>query len=159
MRNKYFYLPVLFILLSQCRDKKVDVIDNSVIDSDLIISVSESSANGISEEEKEIYLSAKTKAGYPCGNRSIESEHLSYKYQLLIDYKKIITPTYCTLSGGPASSQIRLGALQNGEYKLELKSPQWSNNGILKVDSTQITLVFKNPDGIEIPEPVFKRSR
>ncbi|REA55681.1 hypothetical protein DSL64_27795 [Dyadobacter luteus] len=123
----------------------------------MIISVSESSANGISEEEKEIYLSAKTKAGYSCGNMSIETEKLSYKNQLLINYKKIITPTICTLSGGPASSQIKLGALQNGEYKLELKSPQWSNEGILKVDSTQITLIFNNPNGIEIPEPVFKR--
>lgn len=150
--NKYLYLLCITLLLSQCREKEVGR-EKSDISSDLVIGVSEQ----INYAFKNVYLSARTKTSYGCGNMIIDAEKTVDQNQFSIHYKKIITPTYCTLQGGPASSAITLGDLANGDYVLELSTPLGINKGIIRVDSANITLIFDEIKGIEIPKPTVKR--
>jgi hypothetical protein len=160
MKKNYLYFLILCILLLQCRNKEINAIDESPINSDIVISIAEGPENSYFHNEfKSIYLSAQTKMGYPCGGRIIEAEQTSDEAQFSIQYKRIITPgNICNWAGGSASSNIKLGRLANGDYELELNTPDWKNKGILKVDSTSITLIFDELKSIEIPEPKIQRA-
>jgi len=100
--NKYLYLLGVILLLAQCREKQVGA-DESVISSNIVVSISEE----INYAFKYVYLSARTKTGYSCGNMILDTEKTVEQNQFSIHYKKIITPTYCTWEGGPASSDIK----------------------------------------------------
>jgi hypothetical protein len=150
--NKYLYLLGVVLLLSQCREKQIST-DESVISSNIVIGISEQ----INYAFKNVYISGRTKNGFGCGNMILDAEKTVDNNQFSIDYKKIITPTYCTWQGGPASSAITLGDLAIGDYALELSTPLGINKGIIRVDSTNITLIFDEMKGIEIPEPIIKR--
>jgi hypothetical protein len=150
--NKYLLLLSTTLLLSQCREKQVGT-DESIISTNIVVSIAEHEDIG----PKKVFISAKTTTGYGCGNATIETEKITGENQFSIGFKKVVFPTYCTLQGGPATSSITLGTLANGDYALELKTPMGDNKGILRIDSTKITLVFDKLIGIEIPETSVKR--
>lgn len=151
--NKYLYLLGVVLVLSQCREKQVGA-EDTFISSNIVISVAEQYVVG----EKSVYLYGQTTTSYSC-NRSIVTEKITGENQFSIQYQQISPLTYCNGQSGPAFSSVRLGTLPNGDYKLELNGPGWENKGVLRIDSTNITLIFDKLKGVEIPTPTIKREQ
>jgi hypothetical protein len=63
----------------------------------------------------------------------------------------------CFTALGPATTAIDLSTAENRDYQIELNNGGLRNNGILRINETEIKLLFPFPSGIEIVRPVTNR--
>ncbi|KAA5549462.1 hypothetical protein [Adhaeribacter rhizoryzae] len=107
--------------------------------------------------EKRIFLYCATEQTYTCSNFNLLTTQEVQPNFFRINFSGIDKINYCANALGPARAKIDLGALQNGDYTLELNGKTFRNSGTLKITSTEIKLDFPTQDGIAIMQKVFKR--
>lgn len=105
----------------------------------------------------QLALACKTERIYPCMNYPIHFEQSFVDGKLSITFTHIPELDICLTALGPATIQIDLSTLPNGEYELELNNAALKNSGTLKITDTEITLDFKRQNGIEIVRETAKR--
>jgi len=63
----------------------------------------------------------------------------------------------CLTALGPATTQLDLITVANGEYGIELNNANLKNIGTLKITETDISLLFGQKNGIDFVRPNTKR--
>jgi hypothetical protein len=109
------FLILLFTITSCNKDS-----DKEPIDSKILISVH--------KNEGSVVMKCKTEKVYPCLGYEIVYKKNVSNNKININFKNIVSHEPCLTALGPASCEITLPQLGNGEYDLEFKL----NNSITK---------------------------
>lgn len=118
---------VIFILLFTATSCKKDYqLEN--IDSDIWVSVV---ANG-----SDIIINAKTGREYTCNNFGIKYCLRTNKDRIYVGFKKIQVPDFCLTSLGPATCNIAIPELKNGEYPITFELNNRETKGTLLIGNT-----------------------
>lgn len=123
------------------------------IDSDILIEVKEVTSGGSGR----IVITGKTEKEYNCYNNTIATTKKITHNTIEVTFKAVEGDERCATALGPATTEVDLGALGNGEYTLQLYTANDMNEGLLKVTATEIRLEFSQQKGIDILTPVVQR--
>lgn len=104
-----------------------------------------------------LVLECRTEKEYNCSNYKIIISKNTGSNNIDISFKAIKVENICATAFGPATTEINLGALDVGEYKLTLNTLDAQNSGVLKVTPTQIFFEFNSLLGIDILTPIVQR--
>ncbi|GAB3534078.1 hypothetical protein GCM10027443_20650 [Pontibacter brevis] len=137
------------LLLISCEKEESEQIP---IDSDILIEVKE-----VGSDPKRIVIVGKTEKEYNCYNNTIVTNKRFTQKTIEITFKAVEGDTKCATAMGPATTEIDLGALDNGEYSLQLNTTTTKNEGLLKLTTTEIILEYSQQEGIDILTPVVQR--
>lgn len=137
------------LLLISCEKEESEQIP---IDSDILIEVKE-----VGSDPKRIVIVGKTEKEYNCYNNTIVTNKRFTQNTIEITFKAVEGDTKCATAMGPATTEIDLGALDNGEYSLQLNTTTTKNEGLLKLTTTEIILEYSQQEGIDILTPVVQR--
>ncbi|MCH5715981.1 hypothetical protein [Niabella hibiscisoli] len=144
------------VLLAACNKNAAieeNPIDNgSLIDSKIKVSVKEYL------NTQKLVLYCATQKAYPCVNYHINTEqNFKENNKLSVTFTGVPETQVCLTAIGPATAEIDLSTLRNGQYVIELNNLGVKNEGLLKISDTELILDFKDQKSIEIITPVTKR--
>lgn len=153
---KKLLVYVFAILLVAC-NKNLAIEENPAENSNLI----DSKIRILAKEylnTKKLVLYCATEKVYPCINYQIQSNtSFNESNKVSITFTDVPEMDVCATAIGPATTEIDLSTLSNGQYTLELNNAGVKNEGLLKISDTEIVLDFKNQKTIEIIKPTTKR--
>ncbi|MGV8092283.1 MAG: hypothetical protein AB2L24_10515 [Mangrovibacterium sp.] len=143
---------VIVALLVACEQDE-DPLKKNAIDSKIKIEPREY----LDLNSRQLVLYCQTEKAYPCINYPILTEQVFQENKLSITFTSVLETDFCLTAVGPASAIINLGNMANGQYELELNNAELKNKGTLKISDSEITLDFKNQNGIEIVRQITKK--
>lgn len=150
MKKQLFLLLALSMMLPLACKKEV-LLNETAIDSKILIGIREYLS------DNKVVLACKTENFYPCMNYPILTTQSHDGNQVTVTFESVFETDICLTAIGPASTEIDLSALSNGQYELTFINGQVENKGWLKISDSEIILDFKTQNGIEITTPVMKR--
>lgn len=117
-------------------------------------------AETVDSVKRTLSLSCYTEKIFGCSNYGIEATHTLTNDKITINFIKIIAPTICLTSLGPASTVISFNGLANKTYAMELNFGANKITGQLDVTAgsfvatlpPQTKVQFVNPDLKRIPD-------
>mgnify|MGYP000857685431 CR=1 FL=1 len=144
---------LLVILLSSISCEKTTRYDYQLIDSDIVISMSEELGN----PTRSFKFGLQTDKAYPCINYSLITNSTTRTDKISIEVLGIYTPEVCLTAIGPASSAIPVTSIQNNTYDIEFKIGTNISTGKLICTSNEFKLQMNDLLQIKINGPVLKR--
>ncbi len=143
MRKIVFFISLLFIV--SCTNEKIDW-ESNPIDSNIHVDFRE--ILGI--DTRQLTLFCATEKAYPCINYPIATKFSFDNNKLSVTFTDVVATEFCFTAVGPATTNIVLPVLGNGEYELELNNGNLKNSGKFIVSDEKVDILFKNPKGISI---------
>ncbi len=150
--KKYMFLLLALPVMLPLACEKETLLNETAIDSKILIDIREYL------RDNKIVLACKTENFYPCMNYSIlTTQSYNGGNQVTVMFQGVFETDICLTAIGPASTEIDLSALSNGQYELTFINGKVENKGWLKISDSEIILDFKTQHGIEITTPIMKR--
>lgn len=150
MKKTIFIVIALFGSIS-C--EKTPKYDNQVVDSDIVIKMSEELGN----PNRSFKLSLWTDKSYPCMNYSLITNSEATTNKIAVDILGIYAPDMCLTAFGPATSTIPVSNIQNKSYDIEFKIGSNISTGKLICTSNEFNLQMDDLLQIKIDGPLLKR--
>ena len=144
---------LLVILLSSISCEKTPKYEYQLIDSDIVIRMSEELGNPTRSFE----FGLLTDKAYPCVNYSLITNSKTTTNKISIEVFGINTPSICFTAIGPAGSTIPVMSIQNKTYDIEFKIGTNISTGKLICTSNEFKLQMNDLLQIKINGPVLKR--
>lgn len=144
---------LLIALISSISCEKTTRDEYQVVDSDIIIRMSEELGNPTRTFE----LGLQTDKAYPCINYSLITNYETTTDKITIDILGIHSPSICLTAIGPASSTIPITNIQNKSYDIEFKIGANISTGKLICTFNEFKLQMNDLLQIKINGPVLKR--
>ena len=118
---------------------------------------------GISPDNRAIFLQFYTTQLFPCVNYFIRYDYANDGGNLNINLKDIEKNDFCFTAQGPATAEMNIGSYLNGVYQFNLTIGEAVNPGTLEITSSRYILHFPSPDKLllvtdtlnRIPENTF----
>lgn len=110
----FISFSILFICFSGCTSSPQNNL-NSSISSKINIAISES----ITKSGRSVILTCTTDSVYACSNYGINTSIQKENNSTVIKFNEITTPSVCATAFAPASTEINLGYLNNGNYSFQ----------------------------------------
>jgi hypothetical protein len=153
MKRQIIYILTLIFLVAISSCKKTEV--NSSFDENIKIKMTET----VDSVKRTLSFNCYSEKIFECSNYAIEATYTLTNDKITINFIKIITPSICLTSLGPASTIINLNGLSNKTYEIELNFGANKINGQLNVTSgsfiatlpTQTKVQFVNSDLKRVP--------
>lgn len=148
-----YFLAVLLVACNKNAATPENTLqEDNAIDSKIKVTVKEHL------NTKKLVLFCATEKAYPCINYKIRSEqYFNEGNKSSITFTDVPETGVCLTAIGPATTEIDLSALSNGQHILELNNAGIKNQGLIKISDSEIVLDFKDQKSIVITTPVIKR--
>jgi len=149
--KKTIFLLITFLSSISC--EKTTSYEYQLIDSDIVIRMSEELGNPTRSFE----LGLQTDKAYPCINYSLITNSTSTTDKISIEVLGINAPTICLTAIGPAGSTIPITNVQNKSYDIDFKIGNNISTGKLICTSNEFKLQMNDLLQIKINGPILKR--
>jgi hypothetical protein len=144
---------IVITLFGSISCEKTTTYDYQVVDSDIVIKMSEELGN----PSRSFKLGLWTDKAYPCINYSLITNSEATTNKITVDILGIYAPNICLTAVGPASSTITITNIQNKSYDIEFKIGTKISTGKLICTSNEFNLQMNDLLQIKINGPVLKR--
>jgi hypothetical protein len=149
--KKAIFLLIIFLSSISC--EKTPNYEYQLIESDILIRMSEELGNPI----RSFKFGLQTDKAYPCINYSLITNSTTTDDKISVEVFGINAPTVCLTAIGPASSAIPVTSIQNKTYDIEFKIGTNISTGKLICTSNEFKLQMNDLLQIKINGPVLKR--
>ncbi|WP_026904989.1 hypothetical protein [Pedobacter glucosidilyticus] len=151
MKQYLIFITLVLSGLSSC--KKSDTALISDFNENLKIKMSET----VDSTSRTLFLDCFTEKIYGCLNHSIQSTFIQTNDKITINFIRVVIPSVCLTSLGPASTVIKLEGLANKIYEIELNFGVTKILGQLNVSENSYKMILPTQAKVEFVNPNLGR--